>query len=86
MMPIIKFSLGMFQQTDHDTFILSDKNAKVVYNGKNPVEAMVIAQGMYETAVRNQFLPLIQAEGYNRLGVKVDNDPRGIQQNCSESS
>ena len=74
----IKFSLGMFQQTDHDTFILSDKNSKVIYNGKNPIEAMVIAQGMYETAIRELFLPLIIAEGYNRLGVKEGNDPRRI--------
>lgn len=85
MMPMIKFSLGAFKQVNHDTFLLSNRNGEVIYYGKNPVEAMVLAQGMYETAVREQFMPLIQAEGYNRLGVK-QNDPRGIQQNCSESS
>lgn len=69
-MPVNKFSLGVFQQVNHDTFLVSNKNGEVLYYGKNPVEAMVTVQGMYETAIRDRFLPQILAEGYNRLGVK----------------
>ena len=78
MLQTINFSLGVFQQVNQDTFLLSNKHGQTVYYGKNPIEAMAAVQGMYETAIRELFLPAITAEGYNRIGVKT-NDPRGIQ-------
>ncbi len=83
-MPVQKFSLGVFQQVNADMFIVSDKNGHTVWSGSNPIDGMVVVQGMYETAIRKQFLPPIFAEGYNRLGVKT-NDPRGVQQNRRKS-
>lgn len=69
-MRTVRFSLGSFRQINANTFEVADKNGDIIWVGTNPREGEIFIQGMYETAIHKLISPILEAEGYNILGVK----------------
>ncbi len=78
MIPPQTFVLCTFYEEPNGFFGVKNRRGEPLYYGDNPIQAMIYVQNIYEAAIRKKLLPLITAEGYNRIGEKK-NECRGVQ-------